>query len=171
MQPAATEPDGTAEDTRSAPRPGSAAWRAAGLRAVTILVSLQAFAILLQAITAGQLLAGTPGTRQIHSAGAVLILLLSILQVVAATLVWRPGRGPARLLIPSVGILVVVLVQATLGETHNRALHVPLGVLMFAGMASLARQLWSQRGAAGASPTAGATGTPTTSAPATEAGA
>ena len=115
----------------------------------------------MQAITAGQLLAGTSGTRTMHGAGAVLILALSLLQVVAAILVWRPGRGTARLLIPSVGILVTVAVQAGLGEAHNRALHVPLGVLMFAGMATLARQLWSQHRerTPGASSASGASGT------------
>jgi hypothetical protein len=100
--------------------------------------------ILLQAITAGQLLAGTPGWRAVHAGGAMVIVLIALAQVVTAILIWRPGRGTARMLGPTIGILVVLLVQAYLGDSHNRAIHVPLGVLMFGGTLMLTRQLWSQ---------------------------
>jgi hypothetical protein len=129
--------------TPPAPAARGAAWRLATFRILRILVTVQAAVVLVQAITAGLLLSGTPNIRGVHGMGALMLVLVGLAQVVVAILHWRPGRGSARLLGPSIGILVAVLIQATLGETHNKALHVPLGVLMFGGLLQLTRQLWS----------------------------
>jgi hypothetical protein len=149
MQPGATQPDRAQAPTPpltepTAPTRAPRQPRAFGVLRIllTVLVAL----ILLQAITAGQLLAGTPGWRAVHAAGAMLILLVALAQVVAAILIWRPGRGGARMVGPTVGILVVMLLQAYLGDSHNRAIHIPLGVLLFGGLLGLMRQLWSGGG-------------------------
>lgn len=141
MAPGAQQPQG---ETLAPPlSTRSTAWRNQAFRVLRIVVTVEAFAILLQAVTAGQLLSGNSAMRAVHGAGAGLVLLLALAQLVAAVLIWRPGRGSARLLGPSVGIVVAVLVQAVAGAAHVRELHVPLGVLMFGGSLALMRQLWS----------------------------
>ncbi|MEQ4209939.1 hypothetical protein [Actinopolymorpha sp. B9G3] len=143
MEPAQPVPTVGPPTTTPASTGRAAAWRLTTFRTLRILVTVQAAIILAQAITAGLLLSGTPNVRGVHGLGAILLVLIGLVQVVVAILHWRPGRGTARLLGPSIGILVGVLVQAMLGETHNKALHVPFGVLMFGGLLMLTRQLWS----------------------------
>ncbi|WP_020580304.1 hypothetical protein [Actinopolymorpha alba] len=119
-------------------------WQARGFRALRILVPLLAAAILLQAISAGQILSGNTAMRALHSAGMLLVLLLAILQLVAAILVWRPGRGPGRMVGSSIGLIVAIIVQAALGAAHVRGLHIPLGVLIFGGVFAQMAQLRSR---------------------------
>ncbi|HZC25956.1 MAG TPA: hypothetical protein VE287_02965 [Actinopolymorphaceae bacterium] len=142
-----TPPSGTAPQSPPKNRPdeaGSPARAPRAFQVLRILLTVLVAQILLQAITAGQLLAGTPGWRAVHAANAMLILLVALAQVIMAILIWRPGRGTPRLLGPTIGILVVIFIQASLGDSHNRTIHIPLGVLLFGGTAMLMRQLWSQ---------------------------
>jgi hypothetical protein len=141
--PAAYPPTTTASDARAA------AWRLTTFRILRILVTLQAAVILTQAITAGLLLSGTPNIRGVHGLGAILLILIGLAQVVVAILHVRPGHGTPRLLGPSIGLLVAYVIQAALGETHIKAVHIPLGVVMFGGVLTLTRQLWSAPGPGG----------------------
>ncbi|MGH3487207.1 MAG: hypothetical protein ACRDP8_04725 [Actinopolymorphaceae bacterium] len=143
-QPVPTASPPTTPPTSPASAARAAAWRLTTFRILRILVTLQAAIILAQAISAGLLLSGTPNIRGVHGLGAILLVLIGLVQVVVAILHVRPGHGTPRLLGPSIGMFVTFLVQAALGETHNKALHIPLGVLMFGGVLMLTRQLWSQ---------------------------
>ncbi|MET7327555.1 hypothetical protein [Nonomuraea sp. NPDC005650] len=109
------------------------------LRTLTAVAALHVVALLLQAVTAGLLLS-SPGGRALHMASAVALLAVGLAHVVAAILVRWPGGGSAKYIVPAVALLVATVVTAILGEAHVKAVHVPLGVMMFgAGVVQLVR--------------------------------
>lgn len=71
-------------------------------------------------------------------------------QVVAAVLVWRPGRGPGLLVPASVALFLLIVVQIFAGFSTRLAVHVPLGVALLAGLVALA--LTAPRGGVTAGP-------------------
>lgn len=107
-----------------------------------IMVTLQMVAILGQAVLAGMLLEGQ--ARDLHGMGSLLVHVFGLLQVVFAILVWRPGRGSARLVVPSVLLLLAGFVQSAAGGSEFRYLHIPLGALMLAGALVMVTQVWSR---------------------------
>jgi hypothetical protein len=113
--------------------------------ALRTTASLWAAALVVQAITAGLLLAA-PGGRDIHSAGTLLVHLAGLALLISAILVRRTGGGPPRLLATSALGLVLAIVQGVLGRTGTAAVHVPLGALMLAAGAVLLTQVWGTGG-------------------------
>jgi hypothetical protein len=95
---------------------------------------LYAVALVAQAVTAGMLLSSADG-RRAHQASATLVGVAALLQLVAAVLVWRVGRGPFRFVSQGIETVVLVVVQVVLGMTGIKIAHVPVGVLMFGGAA------------------------------------
>ncbi len=110
------------------------------------LVALQAVAIFVQAITAGMVVAGRSGAKDLHGGTATLAFAFALLTVVAAILVWKPGGGSARTIVPSAVMLVLVVVQAVLGGEHQKLVHVPLGVALFGGVIVMVMRAWSRPG-------------------------
>ncbi|SNT00278.1 hypothetical protein SAMN05216276_102194 [Streptosporangium subroseum] len=110
--------------------------------ALRVTIALQTAALLIQAITAGLLLS-TPDGRMLHGASALAVAVTSLLHLGAAILVWRPGGGSARAILPAAMLLVFTLVQMVLGMAHMKALHVPIGVLMFGASVMQLVQIWS----------------------------
>ncbi|MEZ7130993.1 hypothetical protein ACBR40_37165 [Nonomuraea sp. AD125B] len=94
-------------------------------RAVTVLNTL---AVLAQGVTAGQLLSG--GGAGLHASGALAVHVLGLAQLVAAVLLWRPGRGAGRPALVALGVLLLGFVQSMLGGTGAVAGHVPLGMAL-----------------------------------------
>ena len=103
-----------------------------------------AAALLVQGITAGQLLSNEGG-RQLHHATGPIVTVAMVLQIIAALLVWRTGRGSARYLAASALLMVLISVQFVVGGSGNLTVHVPLGVALFGASAVLAAQVWSPR--------------------------
>ena len=95
-------------------------------------IILQTLLIFVQAITAGLLLS-SPGTHVLHSIGAYGVFFAALLYLLATVLVWRPGGGSPRPILYAVVFFVLTLAQIALGIAHVKAVHVPLGVLMFGG--------------------------------------
>ncbi|MFD2079289.1 hypothetical protein SAMN05421678_11515 [Actinopolymorpha cephalotaxi] len=126
--------------------PAGAPAKAWPFTAFRTLVALQAVAIFVQAITAGMIVAGRSGAKDLHGGTATLAFAFSLLTVVAAILVWKPGGGPARIIVPSAVMLVLVVVQAVLGGEHQKLLHVPLGVALFGGIIVMVMRAWSRPG-------------------------
>lgn len=91
----------------------------------------QSAGLLVQAAAAGLLLASVPEGRTAHEALAGLVLLLVTLHLAATVVAWRRGAVPLRTVLHSTPMLLFTILQAALGFTHVRELHVPLGVLMF----------------------------------------
>ncbi|MEO3890627.1 hypothetical protein [Nonomuraea sp. B5E05] len=116
--------------------PVRSSWPLQTLRAVVIL---HVVALLFQAVTAGMLLTSSGG-RALHMTSGIALVAIGIIHLVAAILVWRPGRGPAAFVAPAALLLVLTVVAAILGELHMKTLHLPLGVLLFgAGVLQLTR--------------------------------
>jgi hypothetical protein len=106
------------------------------------MVTLQMVAILGQAIFAGMLLEGT--ARALHGVGSLGVHVFGLLQLILAILVWRPGRGSARYIVPSTFLLLAGFVQSAAGGSEFRYLHVPLGAAMLAGAVVMVTQVWSR---------------------------
>lgn len=90
---------------------------------------LNALAVLVQAMTAGQLMSG--GGAGAHGMGALAVHVLGLALVVAAVLMWRPGRGAGRPALVALAVLVLGFVQSMLGGSGAVAAHVPLGMGLF----------------------------------------
>jgi hypothetical protein len=110
-------------------RPAQATWTMQLLRAVVVLHTV---ALLFQSVTAGMLLSG-PNGRSLHMATAIALVAIGVLHLVSAVLVWRPGGGSARFVPTAALLLVLTAVEAMLGDSGVKTVHVPLGVLLFGG--------------------------------------
>ncbi|MFF1906471.1 hypothetical protein [Kitasatospora sp. NPDC058218] len=105
-----------------------------------VAIGLQTLTIFLQAVSAGLLLTASYG-ETLHSVGARVMYGASMLYVLAAVLAWKPGGGSPRPVWYASGFLVLASVQVVLGVAHVPAVHLPLGVLMFAlSVLALARR-------------------------------
>lgn len=103
--------------------PGWAAWT------LRFFVAATAIFAVLQPVYAGLFLAGDSGMRAHHSTGHIVIVGLLFFQILAAVLVWRPGRGPSWPIWVTLVYFFFVEIQAGFGFARMLALHIPLGVL------------------------------------------
>ncbi|GGP15451.1 hypothetical protein LDL08_25420 [Nonomuraea glycinis] len=104
--------------------------RASGyLTAFKVVALLNMAAILVQAVTAGQMMSGAAGG--LHGAGAGAVHLLGLVQLVVAVLLWRPARGVGWPALVSLAVLLLGFVQSMLGGSGVVAAHVPLGMTLF----------------------------------------
>ncbi len=97
--------------------------------------------VVTQAVLAGSFLSGQYNALMLHSVGAKASTLLSVVQVIVLWFVSKTG-GPRSLV--AVGALVTVLLVAEFasGEMRLTALHIPLGVLLIAGILQLSASVW-----------------------------
>ncbi|MBF8193738.1 hypothetical protein ITP53_50290 [Nonomuraea sp. K274] len=95
-------------------------------KAVTVLNTLS---VLAQAVTAGQLMSG--GDASLHGLGAGAVHGLGLVQLIAAVLLWRPGRGAGWPVPVSLAVLLLGFVQSMLGGSGAMAAHVPVGMTLF----------------------------------------
>jgi hypothetical protein len=107
-------------------------------RATTATLAVLA---LTQAVFAGSFLGGQYNALMLHSLGAKASTLLSVVQLIVLWFVSRTG-GPRSLV--AVGALVTILLVAEFasGELRLTALHIPLGVLLIAGILQLTASVW-----------------------------
>lgn len=104
---------------------------AGGLR---ILCASQAVLILAQATLAGHHLTGNGSMLAVHEAIATNVMTwLALLQVLAAVLLFRPGRGPAWPILATVALFGTLTLQLGWGFDGRLALHVPVGLGLLAG--------------------------------------
>ncbi|MFD1543290.1 hypothetical protein [Nonomuraea guangzhouensis] len=99
------------------------------LTAFKIITVLNTLSVLFQAVTAGQLLSGA--SAGLHGLGAGAVHLLGLAQLVAAVLVWRPGRGAGWPAVVGLAILLLGFVQSAVGGSGVMTVHVPLGMAVF----------------------------------------
>ena len=121
------------------PVPGWAVWT---LRALTTLVTAL---ILVQPVLAGLFVTGDVGMLEMHSMTASILVAVIFLQLVAAILVWRPGRGPAWPAGACAALFVTAELQSGMGYARLVAVHIPLGVLLFGLSVALLVAVWSPR--------------------------
>jgi hypothetical protein len=100
-------------------------------RPLRVAVLLHAALILAQAAFAGQFLGGDAAWVRVHEANAGIIQLTSLVQLILAILVWRPGHGPGWPALASLALLAAEELQMGFGYARMLGLHVPLGVAIF----------------------------------------
>jgi hypothetical protein len=134
---------------------GSTASRSGITRALHLVLRLLAMLVFAQAVFAGQFLDGSGGWRAWHATNGMLVLpLVALVVVVLAVLVWRAGQGPGWLAVASVGLLVVIVIQAGMGQSGQLAVHVPLGVAILGLVGALLGRTRNLARAAATSPSA-----------------
>lgn len=105
--------------------PGWAVWT------LRLMVLLFAVLVLLQAGLAGLFVTGDVGMLEAHSINASMVTSVAFLQIIAAILVWKPGRGVVWPIWVSIASFVLAQAQAGLGYGRVIALHIPMGVALF----------------------------------------
>ncbi|HEU4540750.1 MAG TPA: hypothetical protein VFR23_06445 [Jiangellaceae bacterium] len=138
LAPTATPP-ATGQSRPAGIVPGWAVWL------LRVLVLLTAVLVFLQPVWAGLFVTGNVGMLGLHSAGHIFISLMLLLQIVAAVLVWRPGGGPSWPVWTSIGLFLLVGVQAGFGFARVLAVHIPVGVLTFGLTVAMLIAAWSPR--------------------------
>jgi len=99
-----------------------------GIRSIRRLVAVNLGVVALQALSAGFLLSGDGRAVKVHQVGAVALQLGALVQAVAAVVLWRRRRVPARVAGFCVALLAIVFLEAGLGRRKAYWLHVPIGV-------------------------------------------
>ncbi|GAA3237347.1 hypothetical protein [Nonomuraea helvata] len=93
------------------------------------VVVLNTLSVLAQAVTAGQLMSG--GGVGAHGMGALAVHVLGLAQLVAAVLLWRPGRVAGWPALVSLAVLLLGFLQSAMGGSGVLAVHVPLAMAIF----------------------------------------
>ncbi|GHE26645.1 hypothetical protein GCM10017673_30700 [Streptosporangium violaceochromogenes] len=113
-----------------------------GLR---VLVTAQAVGLIVAASFAGQAVRGGAGPAETHVMVGMVVHLIALLQIVAAVLVWRPGRGAGWPVWGSLGLFVVGMGQHFSWDLLGA--HVPSGLTLFGLTVALLVWVWSPRAA------------------------
>jgi hypothetical protein len=100
-----------------------------------------AILVVAQAVFAGSFLGGQYNALMLHSLGAKASTLLSVVQVIVLWFVGRTG-GPRWLVAVGALVTVVLVAEFATGDLRLTALHVPLGVLLIAGILQLTAAVW-----------------------------
>jgi hypothetical protein len=119
-----------------------------------LLSSLVAVLYALQAVFAGQIMAGTFGSLLVHQNTAAFTDMVLVVTILAAVLQRWPGRGPLWPVAAVPALLGLSALQNYLGFSRLMTFHVPLGVLIIVLSFLLARRAWLLPGAAQATPSA-----------------
>lgn len=130
-------------------RPRGTLW---SLRSVALL---QAAAVVVQPVLAGMYLGGEFDALGLHAANATALILIALVQVIAAAAVFWPGGGPIWPLAFTGGMFFAVGIQTGMGYSRELGIHIPLGVaivvsqLVFAAWVCTARagrsRSWGRR--------------------------
>lgn len=112
----------------SAPTPAPRAWIVWSLR---LTATFHLVGVLAQAALAGLFVTGDVDLLAWHRDNAGYTHSMLYAQLVAAVLLWRPGRGAWWPAAASLGLVVVETVQVALGQWRVLEGHFPLGMAIF----------------------------------------
>jgi hypothetical protein len=107
------------------------------LPALRVVAVLHALSFLLQPIMAGFFLSGQDTAIDTHATNAMILATLCLIMTVLAFPAWRRGLVPRAVFTNAAGLLVAEAAQIMVGFSHIMWLHIPLGVIMMGGIASL----------------------------------
>jgi hypothetical protein len=124
-----TSPHATDSRASAPTTPATGLYRA--FQACSLLAVL---AVLFQFVTAGQLFGPGGGPETAHSAGAIVLHVLSGLAAVTAFLLWRRKQVPRGLLVLAVVVFGFTFVQAAMGGRSSLYVHVPGAMILTAGV-------------------------------------
>ena len=108
--------------------------------------------VALQALSAGLLMSGYAPALKAHALVAVALQFGALVQAVAAAVQWRRRRLPAWVAGVSIGLFVMVFLQAGFGYRRLYWLHVPIGVGIFGGLTRQVNRLDVRRCTTGGLP-------------------
>jgi hypothetical protein len=111
-----------------------------GLRVGAVLTTVS---LAFQFVTAGQLFP-RGGPEELHSAGAVVLHLLSGLTALAAVLLWRRGSAPTWFAALATVVFVLTFVQAATGGRDTLWIHVPGAMVLTVGAVWVAVRAFSR---------------------------
>ncbi len=111
------------------------------LPALRVSAVLHALSLILQPILAGFFLSGHDNLIDVHSMNGMLLVVLSLLQTVLAVVLWRRNVVRRQIFTQALVILVLEVVQLTVGFGHMLWIHIPLGTLLMVGTAMLMDQI------------------------------
>jgi hypothetical protein len=129
------------EITRVATTSNGRRWPWQLLRVVTALTTLSAFT---QAVLAGGVVAGRIEMLPLHSNNGLLLTAGTLALLVALVLAWRPGGGPAWVLLVGLAMTSATVVQLGLGFSRSLAVHVPLGTTVIIAQVMLLVWVWQR---------------------------
>lgn len=128
------------------------------LPALRVVAVLHALSFVLQPVLAGLFLSGQDDAVDLHATNAVILVLLCLILTVLAFPAWRRGLMPRAVFTTALGLLVFEVVEMAVGSSHILWLHIPIGVLMMGGFATLMPLVMRPQGRPAAEP-AGAAAT------------
>ena len=89
--------------------------------------------MLLQSVLAGRILAGNGRALMFHERTAKLLVIMAGVQLLVAIYMRLRTLCPLWVPLASAGLLLAEVIEFAAGDTHNVALHIPLGVAIFGG--------------------------------------
>jgi hypothetical protein len=119
--------------TRPSPTETATTAGVGALRALRIVATLSVLLIIVQGVTAGEILSRSRVAESLHYDGAFVVHALTALTAIAAFLVMRQRGGPWWPTVVALVIFVVTFVQAAVGEAGILSVHVPLAMLLLVG--------------------------------------
>lgn len=87
--------------------------------------------------------------RSLHGTGATFVHVTGLLLLIAAIVLWRPGRGPGWPAWISALILLAGFAQSMTGGSGNLLVHVPLAMGLVVVATWLTGWSWSRRPSTG----------------------
>jgi hypothetical protein len=119
--------------TRPSPTETATTAGVGALRALRVVATLSVLFIIVQGVTAGEILSRSKVAVSLHYDGAFVVHALTALTAIAAFLVMRQRGGPWWPTVVSLVIFVVTFVQAAVGNAGILSVHVPLAMVLLVG--------------------------------------
>ncbi len=94
---------------------------------------LNVLMMLAQATFAGRMLGGDAQSANLHGFTAKLLVLLTVAQLILVLSLKFKKRCPTWIPIASGALLAAEVLEFAMGDLHNVAVHVPLGLTLFGG--------------------------------------
>jgi hypothetical protein len=107
-----------------------------------VAITVETVFVIAQAALAGGFLAGHYDLLAMHKENATITGIAELVVTVTAVLLWKPGGGPWWPIAVSLGLFALEAVQIIMGYARVLAVHVPLGVLISAGIVMLLTWAW-----------------------------
>jgi hypothetical protein len=115
-----------------------------GLAILRIAIVCHALAVLTQAVFAGQFLSGSDSQVKFHEVTGWIVLAISLSQIAIVAALMRSGSISLMLLFGSIFIFLGEALQIGSGYGRFLNVHVPLGVIIFGGVAAQAVSVFSK---------------------------
>lgn len=109
--------------------------------ALRVIAVLHALSLILQPILAGFFLSGHDNLIDLHATNGMTLVGLCLVQTVLSVVLWRKKVIRRQIFTQSLVILVLEVVQLTVGFSHTMWIHIPLGTLLMVGTAMVVNQI------------------------------